>query len=43
MFAAPVWHYWIGVGVMLLVGLITVVMFVQFLRKTQSPKYGPDQ
>ena len=43
MFAAPVWHYWIGVAVMLLVGLVTVVMFVQYLRKTQAPKYGPDQ
>ena len=43
MFAAPVWHYWIGVSVMLLVALFTVVFFIQFLRKTQAPKYGPDQ
>jgi hypothetical protein len=43
MFAAPVWHYWIGVSVMLLVTITSVALFVQFLRKTQSPKYGPDQ
>jgi heme/copper-type cytochrome/quinol oxidase subunit 2 len=43
MFAAPVWHYWIGVSVMLLVALVTVVFLIQFFRKTQAPKYGPDQ
>jgi hypothetical protein len=43
MFAAPVWHYWIGVAVVLLALVATVALFVQYLRKTQSPKYGPDQ
>jgi hypothetical protein len=43
MFAAPVWHYWIGVSVMLLIAVVSVVMLVQFVRKTQAPKYGPDQ
>ena len=42
MFAAPVWHYWIGVLVFIPVMLITVGFIVAFLRKTQSPRYGRD-
>jgi len=42
MFAAPVWHYWIGVLVFIPVVLITIGFIVAFLRKTQSPRYGRD-
>ena len=37
---AVVWHYWIGVSVFLLGMLITVALTVQYLRKTQAPKYN---
>ena len=42
MFAAPVWHYWIGVAIFVPVILVTVGYAVAFLRKTQSPRYGRD-
>lgn len=42
MFAAPVWHYWIGVFVFIPVLLITIGYIAMYLRKTQSPKYGRD-
>ena len=42
MFAAPVWHYWIGVLIFVPVLLITIGYTVAFLRKTQSPRYGRD-
>jgi membrane protein implicated in regulation of membrane protease activity len=42
MFAAPVWHYWIGVLVFIPVMLITIGFIVAFLRKTESPRYGRD-
>ncbi len=42
MFAAPVWHYWIGVAIALPSILVMVVLFAQYLRKTQAPKYGRD-
>jgi membrane protein implicated in regulation of membrane protease activity len=42
MFAAPVWHYWLGVAIFLPGLLVTVALIAQFLRKTQSPKYGRD-
>ena len=42
MFAAPVWHYWIGVLIFVPVLLITIGFTVAFLRKTQSPRYGRD-
>jgi hypothetical protein len=42
MFAAPVWHYWIGVLIFVPVVLITVGFVVAFLRKTESPRYGRD-
>jgi hypothetical protein len=42
MFAAPVWHYWIGVLVFVPVVLATVGFIAMFLRKTQAPKYGRD-
>ncbi len=42
MFAAPVWHYWIGVAVFLPAMLVTIALVVSYLRKTQAPKYGRD-
>ncbi|MEQ1786395.1 MAG: hypothetical protein ABL966_05025 [Acidimicrobiales bacterium] len=42
MFAAPVWHYWIGVAIAIPSLIAMVALFAQFLRKTQSPKYGRD-
>jgi len=42
MFAAPVWHYWIGVFVFVPAMLVTIVQVFQYLRKTQAPKYGRD-
>ena len=42
MFAAPVWHYWIGVFIFVPVLLITIGFTIAFLRKTQSPRYGRD-
>ena len=43
MFAAPVWHYWIGVVLAVSVVAVMLTVFVQFLRKTQAPKYGRDE
>jgi hypothetical protein len=42
MFAAPVWHYWIGVLIAIPVILVSVGYIAMFLRKTQGPKYGGD-
>ena len=42
MFAAPVWHYWIGVFIFVPVMLMLVGFTILFLRKTQSPRYGRD-
>jgi hypothetical protein len=42
MLAAPVWHYWIGVAIAIPSLVALVVLFAQFLRKTQAPKYGRD-
>ncbi len=42
MFAAPVWHYWIGVAIVVPALLVSVALIAQVLRKTQSPKYGRD-
>lgn len=39
---AVVWHYWIGVAIVIPALLVTVALFAQYLRKTQSPKYGRD-
>jgi hypothetical protein len=39
---AVVWHYWIGVLIVIPALLLLVVMFVQYLTKTQAPKYGRD-
>jgi hypothetical protein len=41
---AVVWHYWIGV-VLVLTAVIpaTVMLFAGYLRKTQAPKYGRDE
>ncbi len=39
---AVVWHYWIGVAIVVPALLVTVALFVQYLTKTQSPKYGRD-
>jgi hypothetical protein len=39
MFAAPVWHYWIGVSVAVLAVLSLVAYAAMYLRKTQAPKY----
>ncbi len=43
MFAAPVWHYWIGVVLVIAAVIpVTVMLCVQYLRKAQAPKYGRD-
>lgn len=39
---AVVWHYWIGVAIVVPGLLLIVVLFAQYLRKTQSPRYGRD-
>jgi hypothetical protein len=39
MFAAPVWHYWIGVVFAVLTVVVVVAVFGAYLRKTQSPRY----
>jgi hypothetical protein len=36
---APVWHYWVGVSVAILVVVAFVLYVAMFLRKTQAPKY----
>jgi hypothetical protein len=40
---AVVWHYWIA-AVLVIFAVIpaVVMMFAQYLRKTQAPKYGRD-
>ncbi|MEX2293982.1 MAG: hypothetical protein WD691_09370 [Acidimicrobiales bacterium] len=41
---AVVWHYWIGA--VLVIGAVipaSLMIVAQFLRKTQSPKYGRDE
>lgn len=42
MFAAPVWHYWIGVAIAIPCLVAMIALFAMFLRKTQAPKYGRD-
>jgi len=39
---AVIWHYWIGVAIVLPALILLVVMGAQYLSKTQSPKYGRD-
>jgi len=41
---AVVWHYWIGV-ILVITAVIpaTVMTFAAYLRKTQAPKYGRDE
>jgi hypothetical protein len=41
---AVVWHFWIAV-VLVITAVIpaTVMIFAQYLRKTQAPKYGRDE
>lgn len=41
---AVVWHYWIG-AVLVIAAVIPACLLIvaQFLRKTQSPKYGRDE
>jgi hypothetical protein len=39
MFAAPVWHYWIGVVVAVLTIVVFVALVGSYLRKTQAPRY----
>ena len=41
---ALVWHYWIA-AVLVITAIIpaTVGMIAQYLKKTQSPKYGGDE
>jgi hypothetical protein len=39
---AVIWHYWIGVAIVLGALVLMVVMVAQYLSKTQSPKYGRD-
>jgi uncharacterized membrane protein YesL len=43
-FAAPVWHYWIAV-VLVIFAVVpaTVGMIGMYLKKTQAPKYGGDE
>ena len=39
LFAAPVWHYWIGVVLFLGAVLTVVALVVGYLAKVQSPQY----
>ena len=40
---AVVWHYWIAVVLMITAVVPAVVLLTaQYLRKTQSPRYGRD-
>lgn len=39
---AVVWHYWIGVAIVIPALLASIALTAQYLRKTQSPKYGRD-
>jgi hypothetical protein len=38
-FAAPVWHYWIGVVIAALVAVHVVLFVALYFRKSQAPKY----
>jgi hypothetical protein len=44
MLAAYVWHFWIAV-ILVVTAVIpaTVGIFVNYLRKTQAPRYGGDE
>jgi amino acid permease len=39
---AVVWHYWIGVAIVVPGLLLVVKLIAQYLTKTQAPKYGRD-
>ncbi|MDZ7676551.1 MAG: hypothetical protein U5K30_15970 [Acidimicrobiales bacterium] len=45
MFAAPVWHFWIAVVLMItLVVPVTIAVVAGYLKKVVQPKYpGADQ
>jgi len=41
---AVVWHYWIAVILMITAVIpATAMVVVQYLRKTQAPKYARDE
>ncbi len=41
---AVVWHFWIAVVLMITAVIpATAMIFAQYLRKTQAPKYGRDE
>lgn len=44
MYSAVVWHFWIAV-VLVITAVIpaTIGMVVNYLRKTQAPRYGGDE
>jgi hypothetical protein len=39
MFAAPVWHYWIGAVLAIATILTIVAMIVGYLKKVESTRY----
>jgi hypothetical protein len=39
MFAAVVWHYWIGVALVFGALLTVAALFVNYLRKVESTRY----
>lgn len=39
MFAAPVWHFWIAVALMIPIVLAVIAVVVLYLTKVVKPKY----
>lgn len=39
---AVIWHFWLGVAIVIPALLATVALTVQYLAKTEAPKYGRD-
>ena len=37
--ASPVWHYWIGLVLLLATGLLLLAVVVGYLVRVQSPQY----
>lgn len=37
--ASPVWHYWIGLVLLLATGLLLLAVIVGYLVRVQSPQY----
>jgi hypothetical protein len=37
--AAPVWHYWIGLILLIVTGLLLLAVIVGYLVRVQAPQY----